>query len=94
MDEQDGNAILEPIIFEDGMLHVPKNNQVLQEFLYYHPSRDYVFEEVNSEKDAATEYSIMESKLNAQIAAKELSMDRLIAVSRILMGLPQQDVYG
>ena len=76
---------LEPIIFEDG-LFVFLNNQVLQEFLYYHPSRDYVFEEVNSEKDAATEYSIMESKLNAQIAAKELSMDRLIAVSRILIG--------
>jgi len=86
VDQQDGNAILEPIIFEDGLLRVPKNNQVLQEFLYYHPSRDYVFEEVNSEKDAATEYSIMESKLNAQIAAKELSMDRLIAVSRILIG--------
>ena len=33
-DEQDGNAILEPILFEDGILHVPKNNQVLQQILY------------------------------------------------------------
>ena len=48
-DEQDGNAILEPVIFEDGMLHVPKNNQVLQEFLYYHPSRDSIYEEVNKD---------------------------------------------
>ena len=34
-DEQDGNAIVEPIIFEDGMLYVPKNNQVLQKFLCF-----------------------------------------------------------
>ena len=37
-DEQDGNAVLEPIIFEDGMLSVPRTNQTLQKFLYYHPS--------------------------------------------------------
>jgi len=43
-DEQDGNAVLEPIIFEDGLLRVPKNNPVLQEFLYYHPLRNVVFE--------------------------------------------------
>ena len=40
VDEQDGNAILEPIIFEDGLLRVPKNNQVLQEFLYYHTPKE------------------------------------------------------
>ena len=54
-DEQDGNAILEPIVFEDGVLHVPKSNQVLQKFLYYHPQRDMVFEEINRERDAAEE---------------------------------------
>ena len=36
-DEQDGNAILEPIVFEDGMLVVQRENQVLQQFLHYHP---------------------------------------------------------
>ena len=36
-DEQDGSAIVEPIIFEEGMLRVPKNNPVLQAFLHYHP---------------------------------------------------------
>ena len=34
VDEQDGNAILEPIVFEDGFLTVSKNNQVLQKFLH------------------------------------------------------------
>ena len=42
-DEQDGSAILEPIVFEDGLLRVPKNNPVLQEFLHYHPLNGIVF---------------------------------------------------
>ena len=32
-DEQDNNAILEPVVFEDGYLTVPKTNPVLQWFL-------------------------------------------------------------
>ncbi len=36
-DEQDGNVILEPIIFEDGFLSVDKANQVLQKFFTFHP---------------------------------------------------------
>ena len=43
-DEQDKNVILDPVIFEDGMLYVPKNNPVLQEFLHYHPDNGSVFE--------------------------------------------------
>jgi hypothetical protein len=42
-DEQDGNPLIEPVIFEDGMLRVPKNNPVLQQFLYYHPMMNNVF---------------------------------------------------
>ena len=38
-------------IFEDGFLTVPANNPVLQQFLYYHPQRDIVFEEVDKERD-------------------------------------------
>tara|TARA_R100001015_G_C4614436_1_gene170272 strand:+ start:197 stop:943 length:747 start_codon:yes stop_codon:yes gene_type:complete len=85
-DEQDGNAILEPVIFEDGMLHVPKNNQVLQEFLYYHPSRDSIYEEVNNERDAAEDVEVLEQELNAQIIASELEFDKMLSVSRVLLG--------
>ena len=54
MDEQDGNIIMEPIIFEDGMLSVKKENQVLQQFLHLHPLNDKVFEEVNGKlRDAS-----------------------------------------
>jgi hypothetical protein len=86
VDEQDGNAILEPIVFEDGMLVVEKANQVLQKFLYYHPSRDRVFEEVDNERDASEDVEILEMELNAQIVAKELSFEKLLSVSRILLG--------
>ena len=52
-DEQDGNAIMEPIVFEDGFLRVERGNQVLQKFLYYHPHNGSIFEELNPAKDAA-----------------------------------------
>jgi len=51
-DEQDGNAILDPVIFEDGFLRVQRTNQVLQEFLYYHPLNGIKFTEMDEEKDA------------------------------------------
>ena len=86
VDEQDGNAILEPIVFEDGLLFVTKENQVLQQFLYYHPMRDRVFEEVDNERDASEDVEVLEMELNAQIIAKELSFEKLLSVSRILIG--------
>ena len=49
IDEQDGNAILSHIIFEDGILYVPKSNQPLQKLLsLYHPKKGYVYEERSS----------------------------------------------
>lgn len=85
-DEQDGNAILEPVVFDDGVLYVPKQNQVLQKFLYYHPQRDKVFEEINAAQDAAEELEIVEMELDALIAAKALSLDQIISVARVLLG--------
>ena len=51
-DEQDGNVIVEPIIFEDGLLRVPKSNPVLQQFLEFHPLNGKKFVEDNFEKIA------------------------------------------
>jgi len=85
-DEQDGNAILEPVVFEDGLLVVQKENQVLQKFLHYHPQNGQIFEEVNKEKDAAQDLERVERELDAQIAAKQLSTEKLVMVCRVLMG--------
>lgn len=85
-DEQDGNAVLEPIVFEDGMLFVPKSNQVLQEFLHYHPSNGKVYEVIDKERDASEELEVVEQALEAQIIAKGLKGDKLLAVARVLIG--------
>lgn len=85
-DEQDGHAILEPIIFEDGLLSVPKNNQVLQKFLAYHPENGVLFEEVDTKKDASQQIDWMMVQLDAQNAAINLDMATREAIGRILLG--------
>ena len=85
-DEQDGNAILEPIIFVDGALSVPKTNPVLQHFLSIHPGYGSVFEEVNTEKDASSDIDKFNHELDAQLAARDLSLEMLEAVARVLLG--------
>ncbi len=84
-DEQDDNAILEPIVFEDGFLSVPKNNPVLQRFLSLHPGINKIYEEVNTEKDASKEVASLDSQLDAEIAAKELEIDMIENIARLLM---------
>lgn len=86
-EDQDGNSILEPIVFVDGALIVPKNNPVLQQFLSLHPGYGEIFEEVNNEKDAASDIEYFNSELDAQIAARDLSIDMLEAVARVLLGV-------
>ena len=85
-DEQDGNAILEPIVFEDGMLVVPKENQILQKFLHIHPGNGKIFYEVNHKKDAAEELEFVEAELDAQILARELDTEKLVTVCRVFLG--------
>jgi len=83
-DEQDGNVILEPIIFEDGFLTVPRTNPVLQQFLYYHPLNGVKFIEVNEEKDAAAEIEKLNYEVDALIAAREMNIEQIEMVSRVL----------
>ena len=85
-DMQDGNLILEPIVFVDGALSVPRNNPVLQEFLSYHPGNGTIFEEVNTERDASTEIEKMNYELDAQLSARDLTVEKLETVARVLLG--------
>ena len=85
-DEQDGNAILSPIIFEDGMLTVPRQNQVLQQFLDVHPLKNLQFFEVNKEKDAEADLDVLELELDALVEARGLSSDMIDIVGRVLFG--------
>jgi hypothetical protein len=85
-DEQDKNVILEPVVFENGFLSVPRTNPVLQYFLSLHPANGHVFEEVNTERDAASELEEMNHEVDAMIAAKSLSIDEIERVARVILG--------
>lgn len=86
-DEQDGNAIVEPIIFEDGMLHVPKTNPVLQQFLDHHPMNGAQFEEMNLERDAEAEVEQLNMEVDALIECKALTIDQLETMARLMLGI-------
>jgi len=83
-DEQDGNAIVEPVIFEDGFLHVSRTNPVLQEFLHYHPMNGSKFVEVNTEKDAQKEMDVLNSRVDALIEARQLDIEQVESLARVL----------
>jgi len=85
-DEQDGNAIIEPIIFEDGFLRVPKNNPVLQEFLHYHPFNGTIFSEVDKEKDATIEVDDLNLEIEALVEARQLTIDQIETLTRVMFG--------
>lgn len=85
-DEQDGNAILEPIVFEDGFLRVPKNNPVLQQFLHYHPFNGVVFAEVDKEKEAFEEVNELNLEVDALVEARQLKVDQIEILTRVLFG--------
>lgn len=85
-DAQDGNAIIEPVIFEDGLLSVPKKNPVLQEFLSYHPMNGVVFVEVDNEKEAHVQVEDLNTEVDALIAARGLTIDQIEMLTRVMFG--------
>jgi hypothetical protein len=85
-DEQDGNAIVPPVVFEDGLLFVPKTNPVLQLFLHYHPENNLTYAEVNKEKDAFKQVEDLNLEVDALIEAKSLQVEQLEMVFRVIFG--------
>ena len=74
-DEQDGNAILEPVVFVDGFLQVPRTNPVLQKFLDLHPMNGRKFEAVDNKKEAEEELDDIFLQVDALSKAKEMSIE-------------------
>jgi hypothetical protein len=85
-DEQDGNAIVEPIIFEDGFLSVPRTNPVLQEFLHYHPLNGIIFSEIDDEKEASDEVADLDIEIDALVEARKLSLEQIETLTRVMFG--------
>lgn len=85
-DEQDDKAILEPIVFEDGVLIVSSNNPVLSKFLDLHPLNGDVFKELNTEREAAKDIEELNVELDAQIAARNLDLDTMLSIAQLIYG--------
>lgn len=83
-DEQDGKAIVEPVIFTDGLLNVPKSNPVLQQFLHYHPLNGKKFVEVDYSKDAAKQVDTFNAEVDALVEAKTMDIEQLESIGRVL----------
>ncbi|WP_296636048.1 MULTISPECIES: hypothetical protein [Flavobacteriaceae] len=86
IDEQDGYAIATPIIFENGSLYVKKEQVELQKFLsIYHPDNNNAYYEFDAEEKASEEYDELTAKLDAQNTVREMPIEDLEAIARVLL---------
>ena len=85
-DEQDDFAIVEPIMFENGVLKVHKHDTVLQRFLELHPKNGITFEEFVPEKNAEKQIEDLNEEVDALIAAREMSIDKCEEILREVLG--------
>ncbi len=85
--EQKGEVTLGHIIFEEGVLSVPKQKQNLQKLLsLYHPKKGIVYSEWEAEVVAEDELDTINLELDAMMAAKEMDIDHAEAVLRVELG--------
>ena len=82
-----GDARLAHIIFEDGILIVPKQKQTLQKLLsLYHPKKDQSYFEHNPVANAIDEVGKIELEIEALMAAQQMDIDMAEAVMRVELG--------
>ena len=87
VDEQKGEAILGHIIFEEGVLAVPKEKQNLQKLLsLYHTKKGSIFQEWQAEVIAEDALDALDLELEAMLAAKNMDIDHAEAVLRVELG--------
>jgi hypothetical protein len=87
VDEQKGTCLLGHIIFNNGALVVPKENQALQKLLsLYHPLKDKKYTEFDSVKEAVDDLGYLELEIEALNSAKLMDVDQAEAILRVEIG--------
>ena len=87
VDEFKGEARLGHIVFEDGVLTVPKEKQTLQKLLsLYHPDKGRIYTEFNPVRDAEQDVDILTKEIEALNTAMELEVDLAEAILRVEQG--------
>jgi hypothetical protein len=87
IDEQDENVILEPIIFEDGVIKVRSTEHTLIEFLRKHPQNGALFYEWDPEKEAEEKFDRENAILDAKLAVRELTPEKIASIIRVFMDI-------
>jgi hypothetical protein len=87
VDEQKGEVTLRHIVFEDGALFVPKEEQALQKLLsLYHPDRNKRFKELLPVKEAEDEVEVINYQIDAMMLARDMDIDKAEAIMRTEIG--------
>jgi len=87
VDEMKGDQRLEHIVFRSGSLFVPREQTVLQKLLsLYHPHKEALYEEYKPEGIAADEIEILNTQVDALIAARNIDIDMAEAIMRVEVG--------
>lgn len=87
VEEQDGLARLEHIVFIDGTLVVPRSLPTLQQLLsLYHPDRHTLWEELDYVQEAVDDIDQIELELEALKLVQELEIEHLEAILRTEIG--------
>ena len=82
-----GEATLGHIVFEKGVLTVPKEQQTLQKLLsLYHPYLNLRYEEFDSVVEAEDDLDDLELEFEAMSAAREMDIDQGEAILRVEKG--------
>jgi hypothetical protein len=86
VDEQDGEIILEPIEFKDGVLIVQDFEVGLKRFMDAHPANGEKFIELNHEKIAEEEIDWLKVATDALVKTRDSDINVLESVARVLIG--------
>ncbi len=87
VDEQEGPCTLKHIVFENGVLNVPKEKVALQKLLsLYHPLRNKVYTEYDSVTEAKDDLEYIELEVEALNAAMTMDVDQAEAILRVEQG--------
>jgi len=87
VDEMKGDQRLEHIIFRSGTLFVEKEKTTLQKLLsLYHPHKDSIYEEYKPEGLAADEIDVLNTQVDALVAARNIDIDMAEAIMRVEKG--------
>lgn len=87
VDEQNGTATMGHIVFQDGRLFVPKEQQNLQKLLsLYHPRREREYREHRPQIIAQYDIEDIELEIDALNIAKTLDIEQAEAIMRVEEG--------